>query len=116
MKKAKIGGSSESTRKIKPATTPEAREQQMIALAVDLAEKQLLEGTASSQVITHFLKLATSKAELEKEKMRKENELLSAKTDALQSAKRVEELYANALAAMRTYNGQSGGEEHDDDY
>lgn len=116
MKKAKTVGSSESTRKIKPATTPEAREQQMIALAVDLAEKQLLEGTASSQVITHFLKLATSKAELEKEKMKKENELLSAKTEALQSAKRVEELYANALAAMRTYSGQSGGEDHDDEY
>lgn len=116
MKKANIGGSSESTRKIKPATTPEAREQQMIALAVDLAEKQLLEGTASSQVITHFLKLATSKAELEKEKMKKENELLSAKTEALQSAKRVEELYANALAAMRTYSGQSGVEDNDDEY
>lgn len=116
MKKAKTVGSSESTRKIKPATTPEAREQQMIALAVDLAEKQLLEGTASSQVITHFLKLATSKAELEKEKMKKENELLSAKTEALQSAKRVEELYANALAAMRTYSGQSGSEDNDDEY
>lgn len=115
MKKAKIGGSSESTRKIKPATTPEAREQQMIALAVDLAEKQLLEGTASSQVITHFLKLATSKAELEKEKMRKENELLSAKTETLKSAKRVEELYANALAAMRTYSGQAGVED-DEEY
>lgn len=116
MKKAKIGGSSESTRKIKPATTPEAREQQMIALAVDLAEKQLLEGTASSQVITHFLKLATSKAELEKEKMKKENELLSAKTEALQSAKRVEELYAKALVAMRTYSGQGGGDDDYDEY
>ena len=89
-----------------PATTPEARENQLISLAVDLAEKQLSEGTASSQVITHYLKLGTTKERLEKEKLEKENELLKAKTEAIQSAKKVEELYQNALNAMRTYSGQ----------
>ena len=78
----------------------------MISLAVDLAEQQLLDGTASAQVITHFLKLATTREQLEKEKLERENELLRAKTEALESAKRVEELYANALSAMKTYSGQ----------
>lgn len=96
----------------RPATTPEARENQMINLAIDLAEKQLMEGTASSQVMTHFLKLATTKEKLEKEKLAKENELLKAKTEAIQSAKRVEELYTDALNAMKTYSGQ--GVDRDD--
>ena len=90
----------------RPAMTPDARENQMINLAVDLAEKQLEEGTASSQVITHFLKLGSSKERLEREKLEEENKLLRAKTENLQSQKRVEELYAEALAAMRRYNGQ----------
>lgn len=89
-----------------PATNPEAREKQLISLAVDLAERQLSEGTASSQVITHYLKLGSTKERLEKEKLEKENELLRAKTEALQSAKKVEELYLNALNAMRSYSGQ----------
>lgn len=88
-----------------PAKTVEEREDQMIGLAVDLAEQQLRDGTASAQVITHFLKLGTSKANLEKEKLERENELLRAKTDSLQSNKRIEELYVNALAAMKTYSG-----------
>lgn len=87
----------------------------MISLAVDLAERQLREGTASAQVITHFLKLATTREQLEKEKLERENELLRAKTEALESAKRVEELYANALNAMKTYSGQSDdGNAYDD--
>lgn len=94
-----------STKKIRPALSPEARENQMISLAVDLAEKQLLEGTASSQVITHYLKLGTMNHKLELEKLAKENELLKAKTETLQSAQRVEELYSNALEAMRNYSG-----------
>lgn len=97
-----------------PATTPEGRENQLIALAIDLAERQLSEGTASSQVITHYLKLGTTKERLEKEKLEKENELLKAKTDAIQSAKRVEELYENALNAMKSYSGQSRGDEYED--
>jgi hypothetical protein len=98
-----------------PATTPEARENQLIALAVDLAEKQLSEGTASSQVISHYLKLGSTRERLEKEKLEKENELLSAKTDAIQSAKKNEELYKKALNAMRTYSGQGGRDNDEDD-
>lgn len=88
-----------------PALTPEARENQLISLAVDEAERQLREGTASSQVITHFLKLGSTKERLEKEKLEQENQWLRAKTENLQAAKRIEELYANALQAMRVYSG-----------
>lgn len=88
-----------------PALTTEARENELVSLAIDLAEKQLAEGTASSAVIVHYLKLGSTKEKLEKEKLQKENELLKAKTEALQSAKRVEELYSNALRAMRSYSG-----------
>jgi hypothetical protein len=95
-----------------PATTPEARENQMIALAVDLAEKQLLKGTASSQVITHYLKLGSTKERIEKEILLKEKDLIEAKTKAIQSAEKVEELYKNALNAMRSYSGR--GDSDDD--
>lgn len=105
--------SSEQIKRRRPALTTEARENQLVSLAVDLAEKQLLEGTASSQVITHYLKLGTTIARLEREKLERENELLKAKTKALESAERVEELYANALSAMRRYGGV-GGDESDD--
>ena len=110
MAKVKPSGSSASSRKIRPALTPEARESQMISLAVDLAEKQLMEGTASSQVITHYLKLGSTKERLEKEKLEEENKLLRARTDALQSAKRVEELYADAIDAMKLYSGNGGND------
>ena len=83
------------------ASTVEGRENQLIALAVDLAEKQLREGTASSQVITHYLRLGTTKERLEKELLERQIEMASAKTDALKSAKAIEELYSNAIAAMR---------------
>jgi len=95
-----------------PARTPEARENQLIQAAVDLAEEQLSKGTASAQVITHYLKLGSTKERLEKEKLTNENLLLKAKTEALQSAKRIEELYSNALNAMRSYSGRV--EEEDD--
>jgi hypothetical protein len=89
-----------------PATTPEARENQLIALAVDLAEKQLSEGTASSQVISHYLRLGSTKERLEKEILQSQKILIQAKTESLQSAKKIEELYTNALDAMRTYSGR----------
>ena len=103
---------------MRPATTPEARENQLISLAVDLAEKQLLEGTASSQVITHYLKLGSTKEKIEREILEKQKELITAKTENLQSAKRVEELYMNALNAMKSYSGQKTdtGDEDEDDY
>jgi hypothetical protein len=98
-----------------PATTPEARENQLIAAAVDLAERQILEGKASSQVITHFLKLATTREKLEQERIKSENKLLEAKVENLASQGRIEELYKNALAAMRSYAGHSSPDDDPDD-
>ena len=113
MAKVKKADSKNTTRKIRPALTPEARENQMIALAVDLVEQRLLDGTASSQETTHFLKLGSMKNRLEMEKLQEENSLLKARTEALQSAKRVEELYSEAIKAMRRYSGQGND---DDEY
>lgn len=89
----------------KPATTPEGRENQLVSAATDLAEEQILNGTASSQVITHFLKLGSTRERLEQERLEHENELTRVKIEALESQKRVEELYAEALNAMRSYAG-----------
>lgn len=114
MKNTKSVNSSESTRRSsRPALTPEARENQLISLAVDVAEEQLRNGTASSQVITHYLKLGSTKERLEREKLERENELLRAKAEAMQSAQRVEELYTNALNAMRNYSGNGRNEDED---
>ncbi len=109
MAKTKV---SDSIRAIRPALTPEARENQMISLAVDLAERQLQEGTASSQVITHYLKLGSMRERLEREKLEEENKLLKARTAQIQSMKRVEELYEEAIKAMRNYSGQGEQDEY----
>lgn len=109
-------GSSKATRDIRPALTPEARENQLISLAVDLAERQLLEGTASSQVITHYLKLGSTREKAEREKLQKENELLAARAEAIKSAERRDELYKEAINAMRRYSGQRIEENDDDEY
>ncbi len=116
MKKSGTSASKKTKQRMRPATTPEARENQMIALAVDLAEQQLRDGTATSQVITHFLKLGTMRAQAEMESIRMQNKLAEAKIESLQSAKRVEELYANALEAMKRYSGQSNDDDEYDDY
>ena len=87
------------------AMTPEARENQLIDLAVDLAEKQLAEGTASPMVIAHYIKMGSTKERLEREKLRRENEHLRAKTESLQSAKHLEEIYKEAIDAFRDYRG-----------
>lgn len=113
MAKVKTTKTSETNKKIRPALTPEARENQLIYLATDLAEQQLKDGTASSQVITHYLKLGTTKERIEKEILEKQKELITAKTEALQSAKRIEELYAEAISAMRKYSGH--GESDDEE-
>lgn len=97
-----------------PATTPEGRENQMVNLAVSLAEKQLAEGTASSQVIVHYLKLATSREKLEQEKLAREVALLKAREENMASLKGSEDMYKNALEAMRSYSGQQVVP--DDDY
>lgn len=90
----------------RPAETEEGRENQLISLATDLAEKQIAEGTASAMVITHYLKLGTTRERLEKQRLQRENQLLAAKVEQLASAKRIEELYEQALNAMRTYAGR----------
>jgi len=96
----------ESTSKRAPATTPQDRENQLISLAYDLAEKQIKEGTASSQVLTQFLKLGSSREKVEQEKLQHENALLATKKEIMESQKAVEALYAEALDAMRSYSGQ----------
>lgn len=107
MAKGKAEKVSKVKRSFRPALTPEARENQLISLAVDLAEKQLMEGTASSQVITHYLKLGSTKEKIEKEILEKQKELIEAKTQNLQSEKRIEELYSEALNAMLNYSGNN---------
>lgn len=89
-----------------PGTTPEARENQLISLAVDLAEKQLIDGTASAAVITQLIKWGSSRERLEQERIRHENELLTAKAEMMASQKKVEEMYEKALIAMKSYAGQ----------
>ena len=99
-------GNSGSSKKIRPALTPEAEETQMIALALNLAKEQILNGTASSQVITHFLKLGTERARLEKEKLIKENKLLEVKASDIENRQRSDELFEQAIEAMKSYSGQ----------
>lgn len=98
-------------RRGRPATSPEMREDQVVSLAYDLAEKQLVEGTASSQVITHFLKMGTRREALEQQRLANENRLIEEKVQSLASARRVEELYAEALEAMRSYSGHEPSDE-----
>ena len=113
MAKVKAAGSSSKDVNIRPALNPENDESQMISLAMSLVKQRLIEGTASSQETTHFLKLASAKARLEKEILEKQRDLITAKTEQLQSQKRMEELYAEAIAAMRRYSGQG---DSDDEY
>ena len=110
-----VSSNGSSSRKIRPALTPDAREKQLISLAVDLAEKQLLDGTASSQVITHYLKLGSSKERLEQEIREKEKELIEAKRQRLQSEGNQEEKYQKVLNAMKKYSGYGGSDYDDDD-
>lgn len=109
----RVQTTSEPPRRRPPARTPEARENQLIALAMDLVEKRLRNGTATSQETTHFLRLATANAKLEREILERQKDLITAKTEALKSQKRIEELYANAVKAMRSY---SGSNHEEDDY
>lgn len=101
----------EPVKRGRPGLTPESREGQLVSLAINLAEQQLRAGTASSQVITHYLKLGSTQAKLEKEKLERENELLRAKTEALKSAKEIGKLYENAIMAMKRYSGNTNNEE-----
>lgn len=104
---------------LRPATTPEAREQQLISLAVDLVEQRLRDGTASSQETTHFLKLASQKAKLDTERAALENEMIKAKTQAIRDQADMKTLYKDAIEAMKRYSGNAGrsyDDEEEDDY
>lgn len=111
MKKIKSSGELEPLR---PPLSPEGRVNQLVALAYDLAERQLRDGTASSQVITEFLKYGSHKAELERQKLERENELLRVKAEKIQSEERSEELFNRAIKAMQRYSGHT--EEEVDEY
>lgn len=103
-------------RKTAPPLTPDDRENQMISLAIDRAEEQLRDGTASAQVIVHYLKLASQKDRLEREQLEKKNELLKAKTDAIKAAETTERLYGEVMKAFRAYNGEDiDGYDEDED-
>lgn len=104
----------ETPKPLPPALTLEGRENQLIALAMDLAERRMLEGTASSQEVTHFLKLGSSKAALERDKLREENKLLVAKTEALKAQVNNEALLERALKAFRSYRGEEEETEEDE--
>lgn len=98
-------------RRRQPATTPEAREAELSMKAYDLAETQLENGTASSQVITHFVKAGSRREQMEQLKIAHEIELMEVKKDALASQARTEALFEEALVAMRSYSGMgSSGE------
>ena len=98
--------------KLRPALTPDAREKQLISLAVDVAEEQLLNRTASSAVVVHYLKLASQREELERKRLEAEIKLQEAKIQALESTKRIEDLYSEAITAMRRYSGQGDPDDY----
>lgn len=100
----------------RPATTPEIREQQLVAAAVELAEKQILAGTASSQVLVHYLKLGSTRERLEQQRLTQENRLTEAKIEQIAAAARVEELYKEAMKVFTSYSGQQSLEMPEDDY
>jgi hypothetical protein len=110
---AKASRSSEKVPKSRAALTPEAREKQLIALAIDVAEEQMRNGTASSQVISHFLKLGSTRAQIEKELLEKQRDLAAAKAEAIESSAKMEDLYLKAAKAMKSYQGQ---EDEEDEY
>ena len=112
MAKVKTTGPNKPRSAMRPALTPEARENQMISLAVNLAEQQLRDGTASSQVITHFLKLGSTREKLEHELKMKELELMQAKTEQIKSSQRSEELMKQAINAFRDYAGKGDADEY----
>ena len=104
----------EVPRKRPPARTPEAQENRMVALAMDLVEERLRNKTASSQETTHFLKIGSTKERIEREILEKQKDLITAKTEQLQSQKRVEELYKDAIKAFNSYNGAHVEDDYDE--
>lgn len=116
MARVKASASNKTSKSMRPALSPEARENQCISLAMDLAEQQLRDGTASSQLITEFVKRGSTKARLEQEMLKEQKELMTAKREAMESAKRIEDMYSKALKAMRGYSGQNEEDEEDENW
>lgn len=106
MAKVRQNNPTGSSRPMRPAISPEARESQMISLAYDLVEQRLIDGTASSQETTHFLKLGTEKAQLEKIKLQREAEMIAAKAESIKKQETSDELYKQALKAFASYSGK----------
>lgn len=98
-----------------PAITLEGRENQLIALAYDVAEKQMRSGDASSQVINHFLKLGSTRERLEQQKLGADIDLQSAKKGQIESAEKTEQVYKEAIEAMKRYGGHADDDEYLDD-
>lgn len=113
MKRARKPASPDKKPALRPALTPEAREGQLISLAVDLVEQRLRDGTATSQEVVHFLKLGSMRERLEREKLEHENRLLEAKKQAIESAERMDEMYSAAIRAMQIYQGRNDDEIQD---
>lgn len=115
---AKVKSTNSSKSNMRPALTPEARENQLISLAIDLVEQRLIDGTASAQETTHFLKLASRKAKIELERAELENELIRAKTQSIRDQADMKTLYKDAIEAMRRYGGHGSdtGDDYDDEY
>lgn len=105
-----------STRKRRPGTTVGARENQMISLAMDCAEERIRSGKASDSLLVHYLKLGSKRAQLEQEKLENENELLRAKTSAIESSRESSEKYEEAIRAFKSYSIDVGDEEDDEDW
>lgn len=108
----RVATDSSKVRKRRPALSPEARQNQLISLAIDLVEQRLIDGTASSQETTHFLKLASDKYKLETDLMAEQKELIRTKAEAIRATKRMDEMYEEALNAMRKYSGSGGNDEY----
>lgn len=98
------------------ASSPEARENQIIAMAYDLAEKQIREGTASAQVLAHFLRLGSTKDRLERDVLSEKKKLMSAKTESIESQKNADQMYKEALRAMKRYSGNGSVDDDEEDY
>jgi len=111
-KEARVAGKSKDRPLSRPAVNLQDRENQLVGLATDLAEEQMREGTASAQVISHYLKLGSTREQLEQERLRYETKLLEARAQQISDSARMEELYANAINAMKTYQGQEVPDEY----
>lgn len=112
---AKVKTNSQTNRqKLRPALMPENRVAQLTAMAMDLAEQQMRDGTASSQVISYFLKAGSEKEKLEIERLAAENEVLRAKAKQLEDMADMKVIYENAIKAMRNYSGNGDPDEYED--